>query len=388
MLAGIQPSHCTDVVAPAAVTQLDTAAQTPEFVQINNIDASIQAQQKYTYTVVVDRVAPGIFAVFSPTRTPGVSLVTPNGERITSTSVSQMPSMAYNETTLSDSFLASASFSISDTVTGVWTVEITNDNVGGEELEFTATAYLASDLYIQANSNQSAYAIGDAPVITATVFANSMNVADLRMIATIWNPDLASHKLELYDDGSHRDGAANDGVFGNVDNEFNSSGYYRVSIDSSGTSDGMQFTRSTQTAYLVKSNQVTLTGSYFDFIDGGAEPGMHPNLVIMVEVRVRQDGEYALTAALMDQQGNIFRSPAHRIALKPGLQFVPLTFDGQDIFLKQSNGPYNVTDLMIFDSTTKLLLPAVHESDVWSTNPYEFHQFSASVQLFLPLIAK
>jgi hypothetical protein len=93
---------------------------------------------------------------------------------------------------------------------------------------------------------------------------NGDTIPDPAIAARIMSANLAaatSATIQLFDDGLHGDGAANDGVYGNQFTGFSQAGTYVFSFSASGTSTaGGTFTRQSQTfAYVAQNSGPTVT---------------------------------------------------------------------------------------------------------------------------------
>ncbi len=135
-----------------------------------------------------------------------LSLVSPSGEAIPSISSNNVA--AY----VADGF---AAISVVAPEAGMWQAVVDPVNVPANGEPYLLTVTLDSDieLDVEAQRNQTVVPVGGACALTAMVQEEGSAVPGAILTGQITGPDGASYPLAFYDDGTHGDTNANDGVF-------------------------------------------------------------------------------------------------------------------------------------------------------------------------------
>ena len=107
-------------------------------------------------------------------------------------------------------------------------------------------------MLLSVDGDKSEYFAGDPIKLTASI-EDSFSAAPTgpeyiygaTMLVTAEDPALSQYTFELYDDGQHGDGSANDGVYANAFNNTSLAGSYNFNVHVSGLNnrDGQPFTR-------------------------------------------------------------------------------------------------------------------------------------------------
>ena len=277
-----------------------------------------------------------------------------------------------------------ASYQITDTLTGTWAYTITAADLANPS-GYRLAAALSFPVAVSASMpewlpNQ------EAVVITASVtYSGSLPVAGGSASAQILPPDGITQTLALFDDGSHQDGATNDGVFGVIYDQTAQGGVYGVLLTASGNYQTQSYTR-TQTAFFtVAPASAGLNGSYADAgLDENGD-SLYEWLGVDVGLTVSTPGTYTLSADIY--AGETFITHAYvKVSLEAGAQVVTLRFDGNEIRSQQLDGPYTVRNVLLLDESQGTLL--IEAADyVYTTTNYQYRQFGYP-NVYLPLIAK
>ncbi len=127
---------------------------------------------------------------------------------------------------------------------GEWTMELTATDmpVGGEDVYVTVRAKSTLSMLLSTDKDQ--YKQGESVKIVADLSDAGAQIKEADVEANITLPDSSIEHLILYDDGSHGDGEAQDGVYANFFMNTLLQGDYRIDATSTGSlSDGSQFNR-------------------------------------------------------------------------------------------------------------------------------------------------
>ena len=127
---------------------------------------------------------------------------------------------------------------------GDWTLIIIGVTVPYGTEDYDATVAGFSGIEIQVAFNQDSYVTGQPIVITAELTVESNPITGATVTAEIENPNYSTETMDLFDDGNHDDGVADDGIYGNSYNNTNQGGSYTFTVFASGTAPvGGDFTR-------------------------------------------------------------------------------------------------------------------------------------------------
>ena len=172
------------------------------------------------------------------------------------------------------SFSTQEFYRIDEPVSGDWTLRIIGLTVPYGTENYDATVAGFSGIEMQVAFDQDSYVTGQPIVITSELTVNGIPITNAIVTAEIENPNYVTETIDLFDDGNHDDGAANDGVYGNAYPNANTGGSYTFTVSASGTAPvGGDFTR-------IASRSTYVTGPivYATTIDAGfnmlAVPGI------------------------------------------------------------------------------------------------------------------
>lgn len=160
---------------------------------------------------------------------------------------------------------------------GLWTLRIFGKStpVAGEEYTITASAMDAMILSIDLDKTE--YVTGEPIKLLASIEdsfsdapTNPEYILGVAMQVTVADPAQNQHSFELYDDGFHGDGEANDGVYANTFSSTSLAGSYNFKVQISGINNrhGQPFTREGVLSAVViagPSMQVQPTHWQFDY---------------------------------------------------------------------------------------------------------------------------
>jgi len=140
---------------------------------------------------------------------------------------------------------------------GAWTIRISDKSasVTGSDYMLQATAFAATTLFI--NFDKDGYFSGDSIKLSGSIEDGSATPKFIRgvsMQVTVENPARNQYSFELYDDGLHGDGKADDGVYANTFSDTLPAGRYNFHAQISGVnnSDELPFTREYFLSTVVK----------------------------------------------------------------------------------------------------------------------------------------
>jgi hypothetical protein len=272
--------------------------------------------------------------------------------------------------------LKTENYLIQNPQAGMWTVEVTGVDVDGQEGYVVMGFLEGSPVEFSVSTDEVYYRPGDSIVITAELTEATTPLTGATVTAHVQKPDESTSSITLYDDGSHGDYQANDGVYTNSFADTLYPGYYGIiSVASGSTTSGHSFTRSDSLEVSVSASTSQLNDSYADHGVDTDGNGLYNHLVIEVGVDVSTDGEYALSGSLVDSSGIVIERTSTQAILVGGSQIMPLVFDGNLIGQHYVDGPYYLKDLSIADETGVGPVLLDHKVDAYTTSFYAHTEF-------------
>jgi len=157
-----------------------------------------------------------------------LTLVCPDGSMVDPTIAATDPNIRYTN---------AATYEIYEVklpMQGEWTMRVFAAEATGVE-GYSATVLATTNLTLQVYTDKDEYRLSEPVKLTAIVTKDGDPITDAAVKATIERPDRTTDLLWLYDDGTHDDGGASDGVYANYYNNTTISGSYSIEIQASGT---------------------------------------------------------------------------------------------------------------------------------------------------------
>ena len=164
---------------------------------------------------------------------------------------------------------------------GAWTMRVFGKATSSTEEEYTIMTSTRDAMILSVDVDKSEYFAGDPIKLTASI-EDSFSAAPTgpeyiygaTMLVTAEDPAPNQYAFELYDDGQHGDGGANDGVYANAFSNTSLAGSYNFNVHVSGLNnrDGQPFTRE----YIL--SQVVSERTFQDVVVD-IKPGSDPNSV-------------------------------------------------------------------------------------------------------------
>jgi hypothetical protein len=152
---------------------------------------------------------------------------------------------------------------------------------------------------------------------------------------------------------------------------------YAFMYDETGSLDDSLPNAYTTAAYSYKQFKmlpVTLTENYADYGTDTDSDGTYEYLTVEVGAIVKNAGNYAMNARIMDAKGAeiVWASTTAWLAADQP-QVLKLNFNGTAIFNNGVNGPYYVRDVYLYNMSNTSLSDSVY--DAHTTNPYSYCEF-------------
>jgi uncharacterized repeat protein (TIGR01451 family) len=144
-------------------------------------------------------------------------------------------------------------FEIKSPPAGQWLMRVTQTTPGPAE-PFNVRVSAVAGLRIDFGTNRNTY-FAREPILLAASLADTQPILGATVNATIKRPDGSTATLALFDDGTHLDSTAGDGIYANTFADTVQVGSYSISFSATGVSNtGERFTRAGQSTVVVQTN--------------------------------------------------------------------------------------------------------------------------------------
>jgi len=223
--------------------------------------------------------------------------------------------------------------------------------------------------------------------LTATVWENADSIlAGGSVDAVVTRPDGEKETVTLYDDGSHDDSLANDGVFGGNFTNTSQGGFYSVLFTASGHHDSTPYTRNASGVFSIAPDSAHFENNLSDQGIDENQDGYYEWLEVTVPVTVPVPGSYSLSAELFAGETYLGLMKVQD-DWEVGSQEINLRFPSEKIFNTKIDGPYSVRNLLLLEETDTSIMIQTEDLN-YQTAAYRYTEFYADKQIFLPLIGK
>jgi formylglycine-generating enzyme required for sulfatase activity len=291
------------------------------------------------------------------------------------------PNIAYEK--LADAEGGLATYVFTNTVTGSWSYNL---SAAGGPYPITYTVRANADTALAATAYAPAWQPLGVPVLlTATVAAAGTPVTGAVVTATVTLPDGSQEILPLLDDGLGADAAAEDGVYSALFQATDQGGFYWVDLVVEGSYDSLNYRRTTETAFSVAPEKAALRRSYADGPLDENNNGLFDYLEVAAGITVTETGTLALAAELVASGGLVVdRATTIAEISSTGLHTITLRFEGAAIYQSGLDGPYTVSQIVLFDDDSFIQLDT--DESGWLTAAYDHRDFGSGFGVYLPLV--
>ncbi|RJS73907.1 PKD domain-containing protein, partial [Methanophagales archaeon] len=253
---------------------------------------------------------------------------------------------------------------------GNWTLNITAIDVPEEGENYSVMVYLISNLTLFLSTENYWCNLNEPMTVAANLTNESAPFTGANVTAEIYKPDDSVFNITLFDDGTHGDAQANDGIYSNTFIPSMEGTYYIIAY-ASGTILSHYFTREAVTEIAVREQTVKFTDNYSDYGTDTDGDGLYTFLTVEAEANVTTAGNYTVDALLHDENGTEVVSISNYTFLDAGIQTLELNFDGISIYNHKANGTYNLS-LELYDEYGT---PIDYRYDAYTTSAYNYTDF-------------
>jgi alpha-tubulin suppressor-like RCC1 family protein/pimeloyl-ACP methyl ester carboxylesterase len=346
-------SQSTDSeVNPAAVSSPDISIQESQFVAhfTDNIASSATKEQRFLVSPGDDLTIMGM-----ATSELSVTLRTPDGKTLTPSSHLGKSADAYTSI-----------FAIPNATSGSWVLHLKNN--GTKEARYSVSVQAQSRIQLQATTESLVAAKGSGIVVHAAVLSDTTPLVSGLTITA--KADGNNTLYTLYDDGTHGDTKARDGIFSAQLPGFSTATYQGIVVQAKWS--GGQRQQTLVVNVRDRLAQITTVGADIPGDTNG--DGRWEELSFPVEIQSQYAGIVKLSAALQSANGTNVGGVEQLVSVVAGTQTVMLAIDGQHIHDAQQDGPYTLTQLSL-EGTLNDALTSDSSSVTVKTQPYSWKQF-------------
>jgi hypothetical protein len=318
---------------------------------VDLIEGTLAAGSVETLTIPVDATALGRFFLVTPEGA-AVSLVTPGGVGIDAGSVATLAGATCSESVADGRRVTT--FDIPSPEAGVWQVVIDGATLTLAEADGYYARVSIDSQFALATIEQAFVTSGIEVVFKAglgTAEDGLLAISGATVEAEIRLPDGAKLERQVFDDGTHGDGEAGDGLYGFVQGDLVQPGEHRIRYRADGVlpETGDTFRRVVEKTFTVADGGGFIAGEpSVETLDADGN-GLPDAVLVRVPVAVATAGDYRLAGQLYDDEKGVKLAAVtdfYRDAA--GTEMVTLNFDPNDLPEQEVFGPFEVRDLRLY----------------------------------------
>jgi PKD repeat protein len=243
-------------------TSSNTAFSQPIQVQQNSpsyqesalIEDSVGVREENVHSIPVDSsVSEARFVLGSSGDELKFTFTSPGGILITPTGADGNPLITYTNT-----ISTVTGYIIMNPEPGSWTAHVSISGTTSSEVSYAILGLFDSDLELSLLLGKYIFHTNEQVPLTAQLVNTSNPVTGATVLAQVKSPDQSTQSISLYDDGSHSDTQANDGVYTGVYSSTSETGAYEITVTASGTMDDEQFVRETASTIWTEEDNIYL----------------------------------------------------------------------------------------------------------------------------------
>jgi len=347
----------------------ERAFQVPQMLDI--FEGKVSQGETQTHPLRVDAADTLTVQMYWTAGQVGLEMVTPNGEVIDPSSAQNTPSVEYYDP---DEGPSVRGYRVSEPQTGAWTLRAIGDDVPADSVSYAIqTGLKGSAIALSASTKEEFYRSGEQITVEAKLQESNSVLSSASVQARVVRPDSSIAQLTLLDDGANGDGADGDGVYAATLDGTAPAGWYDFFVTAEGTS-GTSFSRKAFTQVPVSSSNSGFTGSIEESTSDADDDGLTDELDIEVGVRIDEAGKYFLGGRLTGTDGSFIGSRGVDTTLSAGTHVLDLSFSGRRIYESGLDGPYQLEQLSLTETSSETLPVAILEN-AYQTSDYTYENF-------------
>lgn len=333
---------------PPSPSPAPMRAEPPKAVHTPFISGEVRGGQSVSCTVPIDAASAAQFYLRGYSGEWSLSLIDPNGRAIDAQWAQETDAVQF----LSYSPASFVACLIKQPEPGKWTVNISRKDTGSTPVGFAFYVALDSPLTLDVAIAPQWCRKSTPVLISATLCDRGVSVSGAQVWAEIGRPNRERIRLQLFDDGAHGDGEANDGLYANTFDETTLGGYYLVFVTAEGTRSGLGYARGQEITFTVSPETATMTGVFEVRVEDEDGDGLWNALIVNVGLDVTKAGKFLLWGLLTDPEGNEVCGVNQIVDLNAGKQSVSLPFPGSLIRASGRDGPYHLAEVILLDASS------------------------------------
>ncbi len=352
----------------------NTASESTETPSTGTLVGQIAQGQDQTQQLQLDAGQPAFISLIYSSGNLDLTLIDPNGNPITPTTVN--PNIEFGSSEDDDGFKIEI-YSISAATAGLWTVKVHGTSVtdpSGVEPYLINGWFPSSDLILTADTDKSAYETGSSIFITADLKNGAAGVTGATVTAQVFSPTNVATDVALFDNGTHGDVTAGDGIYSNSFAATNDPGSYKILVNATGTVP-TSFSRQDLAIVSVADVTGSLNGSFTEDVEDTNGNGLNEELIIHAGVDISADGFFRFIGQLRDSEGQLIDETSFAGNLTPSDTSVDLVFDGSKIFANGADGPYTLSLVRLGQDSGGVAVPVQELTAAYETFDYDFNSF-------------
>ncbi len=257
------------------------------------VTKKIGAGETVTNTVLIDENKSARFVAYYPGGKIDFSLIAPDGKKFEPSDLPRADDSG--ALSLSTDVASFSGYVIKNAAVGEWQMLLTRTDHGSEPLQISTYAELDAPHTLNAFTRWQTINVSATNTITGSVRVDSGETdRDVKMTARVAQPaqtldaPFTFTELELFDDGKHNDGAANDGYFAN-DYTSTRAGWHLVFVQA----NAKNFARESESLFAVSPNDARIARD-------STLTREQDQLRFNGQLQVERAGDYVLSAQLRD----------------------------------------------------------------------------------------
>ena len=320
-----------------------------EYQTILNELGSLGTGETQTIWATLDGGTRALFNVLS-SEPLGFTLVDPNGRTIDPSVAAGDP--AINYAAEQDSGFGAGwwyQYEVNSPVVGDWQ----NVIQASAPVDFGVLSMLGSTLRLYYKMDGYTYRPGDLVTLESALADATTPTLGATLAGTVMQPDGSGLTLSFYDDGTHGDTLAGDGVHTAQFNASSMNGHSTISLRATKGNVTRLLEAGIAVAAQTAQVQTVVGESPVDLNDNG----LYDWLNMDVQLNVLTSGDFEVSGYLIDNNGDIVACGTFATLLNGsgplpvGLQTIVLPFDGKTIRAHGVDGPYTLERVVVRDQT-------------------------------------
>lgn len=267
-----------------------------------------------------------------------------------------------------------ASFVLTDTLPGPWSIMLESDARNRAQSRYVAYASYPSPVRLSLATDRMWYQPEEQVMISAYLDDPQAKTQVRQVRVDIYSPSRQMETLYLLPDEQNATKGQGRAYVGSYRLPWES-GYYVLLAQALGEREGRVLERGEAHTIGVYSKAAHLNGRYALAPGPLDDQGLFQNMCASIGVSVRREGDYLCSIALADPRGRPIATMAHPVHLAQGEHIVSVTVPGRRIALSGLDGPYHLAEVVLCDISGAMLL-ADTAHDVADSETFQSRDFA------------